>query len=219
MITPDLPGHGRDTTPVAQITLQSYVDRVLQVIDAQTEPVILVGHSMGGVVITQSAEQCPDSIKTLVYLCAFLPRNGESLFQLAQQDQESQILPNLRPNETEGWMTLPEEMLHPIFYRDCSESDVAYAKAHWSPKEPMAPVGTPVSTSETNWGRVPRVYIECLQDVTLGPSMQKQMYTATPCHELRSLNTGHSPFLSAPQSLTEHLLAVHQGISAAQIGL
>ena len=52
----DLPAHGEDTTPVEQVTLASYTDRVVAVLDAQSEPVILVGHSHGGVVITQVAE-------------------------------------------------------------------------------------------------------------------------------------------------------------------
>ena len=222
VLTPDLPGHGGDNTPIAEISLQAYVDKVLDVINAQPDPVILVGHSMGGVVITQTAEQQPDKIKTLVYLCAFLPRNGESLFQLAQQDQASQVLPNLMPNEAEGWMTLPEEALQTIFYHDCNADDVAFAKAQWTPKEPMAPVGTPVQISAANFGQVPRVYIECLQDKTLGPAMQRTMYSATPCRQLLSLNTSHSPFLSAPQSLVEHLLTAAQinvAVGAEQVGL
>ena len=73
---PDLPGHGRDKTPIPEISLQSYTDRVCRILDTQSEPVILVGHSMGGVVITQAAQHRPEKIKTLVYLSAMLPRNG-----------------------------------------------------------------------------------------------------------------------------------------------
>jgi pimeloyl-ACP methyl ester carboxylesterase len=210
VLAPDLPGHGQDKTPIAEISLQGYVDRVLTTIDAQPDPVILVGHSMGGVVITQAAEQRPDKIKTLVYLCAFLPRHGESLFALAQQDPESQIMPNLMPNEAEGWLALPAAVIQPVFYHDCDQADVALAQAAWTVREPMAPVGTPVAISEANFGRIPRVYIQCLQDQALGPGLQKQMYTATPCHQVLSLNSSHSPFFSAPQSLTEHLLAAAQ---------
>ena len=55
----DLPSHGRDKTPTSSVTLQSYADRVCQTLDECSEPVVLVGHSMGGVVITQAAEQRP----------------------------------------------------------------------------------------------------------------------------------------------------------------
>jgi pimeloyl-ACP methyl ester carboxylesterase len=75
---PDLPGHGKDKTPIQDVTLQSCIDEVCSVINAQSEPVILVGHSMGGLVISQVAEQVPDKIRVLVYLSALLLRSGES---------------------------------------------------------------------------------------------------------------------------------------------
>ncbi|HBY94165.1 MAG TPA: hypothetical protein DEP84_09420 [Chloroflexi bacterium] len=208
VVAPDLPGHGQDKTPIPEITLQRFVDRVGQVLDAQSEPVILVGHSMGGVVITQTAEYRPDKIKTLVYLCAFLPRNGESLLQLAQQDTETLILPNLIINEAQGYHSVKEEAIREVFYHDCRDEDVARAKSLLVPEEALAPVATPVQTSEDNYGRIPRVYIECLRDQTIGPSLQKQMNTATPCQMVLSLDTGHSPFFSAPEALAAHLVTV-----------
>src|SRR5688572_19586009 len=66
----DLPGHGQDRTPVAQITLDSYVGAVLAAIDT---PPILVGHSLGGITLTATAERAPERITRLVYLCAWLP--------------------------------------------------------------------------------------------------------------------------------------------------
>jgi pimeloyl-ACP methyl ester carboxylesterase len=205
VFAPDLPGHGEDKTPVSEITLPRFVDRVCQILDAQPEPVILVGHSMGGGVITQTAEVWPDKIKGLVYLCAFLPRNGESLLQLAQQDQETLVLPNLIINEAEGYHAVKAEAIREIFYQDCRDEDVAWAKSLLVAQEALAPVATPVQISEANYGRIPRVYIECRRDQTLGPALQKQMYTATPCRQVLSLETGHSPFLSAPEALAAHL--------------
>ena len=79
VLAPDLPGHGDDTTPPATVTLKSYADHICQIAGAQSEPVILVGHSMGGVAITQAAEDCSKQIGALVYMCAYLPRNGDSL--------------------------------------------------------------------------------------------------------------------------------------------
>ncbi len=74
---PDLPGHGDDRTPIPQVSLQGYADRICRVLDAQPEPVVLVGHSSGGLVISQAAEQRPDKVKMLVYLAAFLLRDCE----------------------------------------------------------------------------------------------------------------------------------------------
>jgi len=208
VFAPDLPGHGEDKTPIPEITLQCFVDRVCQALDAQSEPVILVGHSMGGVVITQAAEYRPDKIKTLVYLCAFLPRNGESLLQLAQQDTETLILPNLILNEAEGYHAVKAEAIREVFYHDCRDEDVAWARSLLVSQEALAPVATPVQTSEANYGRIPRVYIECRRDQTIGPLLQKQMYRATPCRQVLSLDAGHSPFLSAPEELVDHLTAI-----------
>src|ERR1700691_6029337 len=94
VLAPDLPGHGDDITPTAAVTLKSYTDRICEIAGAQAKPVILLGHSMGGVAITQAAENCPDKIGALVYMCAFLPRNGDSLMTWASQDRESMVNPS-----------------------------------------------------------------------------------------------------------------------------
>ena len=52
----DLPGHGRDWTPPQDVSMQTYVDSVCGVLDTLPEPAILVGHSRGGIVISQVAE-------------------------------------------------------------------------------------------------------------------------------------------------------------------
>ena len=63
-ICPDLPGHGKRKEPIAEQTLQSYVDDTVRILDEQPEPVILVGHSMGGAVITMAAEARPQKSKS-----------------------------------------------------------------------------------------------------------------------------------------------------------
>ena len=207
VIAPDLPAHGQDKTLVAEVTLQGYAERICEVLDEQSEPVVLVGHSMGGVAITQAAEYRPDKIGHLVYLAAFLPRNGESLLQLAQQDAESLVLPNLIIAEAEGYTTVKDEGIRLAFYEDCSDEDVARAKSLLVP-DPLAPVATPVQTSAENFGRVSRTYIACLRDRAVSHVLQKQMYTATPCQTVLSLDTSHSPFFSAPEALAAHLITV-----------
>ena len=64
---------------------------------------------------------------------------------------------------------------------------------------------TPIHVTEEGFGRVPRVYIECLQDKVIPPPLQRQMYEKLPCQKVVSMNTSHSPFFSAPQKLTETL--------------
>ncbi len=206
--TLDLPGHGQDRTPIREITLAAYTKRVCETLDAQAEPVILVGHSMGGMVITQVAEERPEKIQTLVYLTAFLPQNGQSLLQIARTNSDSLLTPNLMVNEEQGYLTFKERApLKDIFYGDCPDEDVARAKSLLV-LQAIAPMATPVRISAEHFGRVPRVYIECLCDRTISPSIQKMMYMATPCQTILSMETSHSPFFSAPQELVLHLTSL-----------
>jgi pimeloyl-ACP methyl ester carboxylesterase len=207
VLAPDLPGHGKDKTPVADVTLQLYVDSVCKLLDARREPVILVGHSMGGGIITQVAEERPERIKRLVYLTAALPRNGQSMFEEFQHDTESAALANFVVAPDQSYATFREAGLKEAFYEDCSEEDIALAKLLLTPQA-MAPIITPVKTSEVRWGRIPRVYIECLRDRALTPLFQKRLYTATPCQQVISMNTSHSPFFSAPGELARHLMVL-----------
>ncbi len=204
---PDLPGHGKDTTPIREVSLQAYADSVCKILDAQSDPVVLVGHSMGGIVISQAAEYRPGKIETLVYLTAFLLRDGESLLQVAQGDMEALVLPNLTFAEDQSHSSVRDEAVKEAFYGDCSEEDVARAKSLLVPQA-AAPFATPVSTTEESFGRIPRVYIECLRDRAISPSVQKRMYAAVPCRKVVSMDTSHSPFFSAPDELVAHLTSL-----------
>lgn len=204
---PDLPGHGKDKTPIREVSLQAYVDRVCKVLDGQPEPVILVGHSMGGVVISQAAEYRPEKIKTLVYLTAFLLQNGEFLLQVAGGDTEALVLPNLVMSEDQSFATIKEEAIQQIVYGDCSDEDVKWAKSLLVPQA-AAPLATPINITEKNFGRIPRVYIECLQDKAISPFIQKKMYTTLPCRSVITMDTSHSPFFSAPEALADHLVSL-----------
>jgi len=206
-IAPDLPGHGKDKTPIPEITLQGYVQRVCETVDAQVEPVILVGHSMGGGVITQAAEECPDKLKMLVYLCAFLPGNGESLFDWIQRNTESLLLPNRVLAEDKSYSTIRGDAVKEVFYADCSDEDVARARSLLGPQA-SAPLRVPVRITEQNFGRLPRVYIETLQDKTVSLSLQRRMYAAVPCQKVIAMDTSHSPFFSAPEALVAHLTSL-----------
>jgi len=200
VLAPDLPGLGRDPTPAQRVSLSLWRDFVCDVLDAQTEPVILVGHSRGGVIISEAAEQRPERIRTLVYLAAFLARPGESLLDLASQ-HPSLVTQSMVVAQDPSSVTLRDAAVRDAFYGECSDDDVALARLLLSP-EPTAPLATPVSVTDASFGRVPRVYIECLRDKAIVPSLQRQMYTALPCRQVLTLDTDHSPFFSRPDELT-----------------
>ena len=205
VLTPDLPGHGSDTTPIAQITLQAYVDRVAAVIDSCREPVVLAGHSMGGIVVSQTAEERADRISVLVYVCAFLPRDGECLVQWAEPDADALVPKNFVFSEDKTSVTLRPEGITPSLFGDCQREDVERATKLLVPQA-TAPLTTPVRLTAAKFGQVPRVYIECLRDRAISPSIQRAMYSASKCNRVFTLDCDHSPMLSRPRELVECLL-------------
>jgi hypothetical protein len=157
--------------------------------------------------IKQVAEERPDRIKWLVYLAGALPKNGQSMFERFEHDTTSAALANFAIAPDQISATFREEGLKEAFYEDCSEEDIALAKLLLV-LQAMEPISTPVKTSEAKYGQVPRVYIECLRDRALTPQFQKRLYTATPCQQVISMDTSHSPFFSAPGELAKHLMAL-----------
>lgn len=204
---PDLPRHGDDRTPIPEVSLQGYADRISEVLDAHPGPTVLVGQSMGGAVISQAAEQRPDKVALLVYVGAALLQDGESLLSALENDTESLVLSNLVMSEDGSSATLREDAIEEALLHDCPDDDAGRAKARFRPQA-VAPLATPVSLTEDNFGRIPRVYIETLQDRTIGPSLQKEMYGRLPCQEIISIDTGHWPFYAAPGELAGHLASL-----------
>jgi pimeloyl-ACP methyl ester carboxylesterase len=208
VVTPDLPGLGADKTPASAVTLQTYADRVCEIVKAQKEKVVLVGHSMGGAVITQAAEQCHDNLAALIYLTAFLPQNGQSLQHWAAQDAGSMVNPaTLDISRDHLTAQFREDAVRDAFYGKCSAADAAYAQSQLVPQA-LAPLGTPVAITAERYGRVPRFYVECSQDRAITPWLQQQMYAASPCQEVFTIDTDHSPFLSTPEALAGILARV-----------
>jgi pimeloyl-ACP methyl ester carboxylesterase len=206
-LAPDLPGHGDDATPMASVTLANYTDRICEVAGAQSEPVILAGHSMGGMAITQAAENCPQSIKSLVYVCAFLPRNGDTLLTWAQQDQESMVNPTTTEPLPDGTLAFRRQYCREAFYGNCDEADIAFAQSRLVAQSPK-PFGTPMATTADRWGKIPRYYIECVRDRALTLTIQQEMQKHSPCRQTYSIDTDHSPFLSTPEHLADILLRI-----------
>jgi pimeloyl-ACP methyl ester carboxylesterase len=204
VIALDLPSHGRDKTPTASVTMRDYVDAVVAQLDALPEPAVLIGHSSGGAVITQVAEERPEKIVRLVYLAAFLPKNGESVMSIFQQATDSTLLRSVIASADQSHLSIPDEALRDCFYAHCSDEDIALAKLCLVP-QPLAPAVTPVTTTEKNFGRLPRVYIETLRDRALPTWAQRKMVATMPCERVLTLDTDHSPFFSAPRQLVEHL--------------
>ncbi|HEU5374914.1 MAG TPA: alpha/beta fold hydrolase [Ktedonobacteraceae bacterium] len=206
VLAPDLPGHGQDTTPLSSITQERIFQCLNDFLDSEVEPVTLVGHSSGGMLITALANLRPEKVKELVYLSAFLLPPGVTPRALAV-DTESILSSALLVDEQRRVVTIKPEVAKAVFYADCTDADATWATRLLVPepfRSPTQRVTPPLP--ETAWDAIPRVYITCLQDKALGPAMQKQMYTKVSCQKVYSLHTSHSPFLSAPSQLAAYLL-------------
>ncbi|NIQ10975.1 MAG: alpha/beta fold hydrolase [Gammaproteobacteria bacterium] len=203
VIAPDLPGHGSSDNPDS-ISLETYTRSVVDLIREQIESVILVGHSMSGIVISQAAEHVPGKIRRLVYLSAYLLQDGQTMFEVAKKDNEGLVFSNLEVSRNRKTARVKEAVLREAFYNDCSEEDFYFAMNKLVP-QPLAPISTPIHITKERWGRVPRSYIECSMDQTITNSTQQEMHTNITCESVSRLESGHSPFLSVPEKLAEIL--------------
>ena len=186
------------------LTLDDYADFLSFTLAAEEEPVILVGHSLGGAVITQAAEFCPSDVGLLVYLAAYLPGDGESVADWALSDVDSRLGKFMEVDWDGALLRLDRPGSLECLYEDCSDADRTHALHHLS-DEPLAPVAQPLCLAEGAAAQLPAVYIECLRDRTVSPAMQSQMQEKRRFREVRSLDSGHSPFLSCPQDLADIL--------------
>lgn len=203
--TVDLPGHGDDMTPPSELSLEAYVKAVNAAIDAVGAPVILVGHSMGGMPITQTAEQYPDKISKLVYLGALFPKDGDNSQALLVGDTDSLIPPVLTPNPMAGTASIPQDKLKEIFCADCTDAETTNFLSHYR-DEPLPSLNLIVHTTNEGWGSVKKYYIHTQQDRAVSFKVQQQMVSGVKLEKAITLNTSHSPFLSAPSEVVDTLL-------------
>lgn len=68
------------------------------------------------------------------------------------------------------------------------------------------PFATPINITEESYGSIPRVYIECANDLVITPAAQKEMYTKMPCEKVLTLETSHTPNYGASEKPVEHFL-------------
>jgi len=97
------------------------------------------------------------------------------------------------------------ERARAVFYTNCSDEDVAFAIPRLRPQAYSVQRAVLTLTPE-RFGRVPRVYIECLEDNAISLGLQRDMVEKSPCREVISLPTDHSPFFSAPGLLADALV-------------
>ncbi|MFN8020548.1 MAG: alpha/beta fold hydrolase [Acidimicrobiales bacterium] len=192
----DLPGHGASTLPLGD--LHGDAQHVADVIDQWGRPVVLVGHSYGGAVITEAAVRTP-LVQHLVYLAAFALDAGESVMSALSSFERREVALGaaMRPQD-DGTSVLDPELAADALYGSCPPEVIAPAIARLSP-QPNGTMVQPVTGSPR--GSIPSTYVVCTLDRAVHPDHQVVM--STRCGTSVTLETDHSPFVSAPDATAD----------------
>ena len=202
-----LPAHGDDTTSAIRVNMSAYCNKVITAMSGVSGKVILVGHSMGGVVVSGVAEKVPAQIEKLVYIGAFVPANGQSIAYLSSLDKQSHLGSSILPSDGGLSINIKRDSIVSIFCQDAAAGTQQLVLDKFK-VEPAIPFGDTVHLSDANWGKADKYYIHTTLDHAIGIDLQNQMATAAHITKRYSLPTGHCPFLSKPADVTNLLLQI-----------
>lgn len=198
----DLPGMGRDKTPIQTVKMADTVDKICHLLDTIEGRVILVGHSKNGIIISQVAEYRPHKVEKLIYLAAYLIPNGKTQAEYSAQDIKGVLKPFVTRFPDTSSHTLQAEIYKEGLYHDCPDYIPELAKLLLS-HEPVESGITPLHLTKEGFGSVRRFYIECTEDRAVTPFIQQKMYTEMPCERVYQMTSSHSPFFSQPAALVD----------------
>jgi pimeloyl-ACP methyl ester carboxylesterase len=205
VVAPDLPGMGTNMSmPLDAVTLAHWGDFVADEVRRAEAPVVLAGHSRGGLVIGEAAERVPELLAALIYITALIVPPGKTMGEVTGHRYDPTAPP---PDRAELAV-----MARALFYSGCSDADAEWAIANLHP-EPYRIMQTPASVTWERWGRVPRGFIECSQDAVLSLDKQREMQAAAPCGVVRTLEADHSPFLCAPDALARAMAEIAEAFT------
>ena len=184
----------------------AYLRSVLQTIEG---PIVLVGHSYGGAVITNAAVGVPN-VKSLVYIAAFAPDAGESLAQLVTKNPGTHITPDAlleRPYPLPDGTTGTDLYIKEAVFRDAFAGDlpVRTTRLMQATQRPFSvtaftePSGTPA------WKTIPSWYLVATEDHAIPPATQRFM--AERAHAFTTeVAASHVPMMSRPEETTKLIL-------------
>ncbi|MEJ8853302.1 alpha/beta hydrolase [Variovorax robiniae] len=196
LFTPTHTGLGeRSHLARPDIDLDAHIEDILSVLQFEDlRDVFLVGHSYGGMVATGVADRAPERIAHLVYLDAFVPKDGQSLADLVGEAAHARVLAAAR-ERGEGWRIPPNPMPP-----DTSADDAAWA----NPRRMMQPLKTFEQKLRLTGAleNLPRSYIYCTRP---GPGDVFRQFTARAQSEAGwrcfELDASHNPHITMPDTL------------------
>jgi pimeloyl-ACP methyl ester carboxylesterase len=166
-----------------------------QIIDAQDGPVVLVGHSYGGAVITEAGGD--PNVAALVYVCAFAPDKGESVGSLIAGFPADGPQPPILP-PSNGFLFLDRDKFHESFAGDLPASQAAFmadSQVPWAVEAPGDPI-----TADAAWRAKPSWYLVTSQDRMIPPSAQHSMASRIGA-TVSEVSASHSVYVSQPEAV------------------
>ena len=197
-------GHAVLTMDLPLTSLADDAAAVARVLDEAREPVVLVGHSYGGAVISRAATD-RDDVRHLVYVAAIL-LDGDDAFLARSAEYPATPLAERATYHEDGRVTVHPEAAVTCFYNTC---DPAEARAAAARLRPSAVECLAIPTGGEPWRTVPSTYVLCEQDRAVHPDLQRWM--SSRASRTVVLDVDHSPFYSARGPLLEILLRAAAG--------
>lgn len=172
----------------------------------------LVAHSAAGPIASLVADRLGSRVKSIVYVSAFIIPNDTSLVEIGSIDTQSKLYQNILLNidpltgYPDGTYYVNGSVVADIFYNECSNKDVTYAKARFNNRE-VFPVTEPVLYKSTYLNHVKKYYVLNKKDNAISLKHQKYMINSSPFGKFNTLtlNADHTPFFSKSGQLAAYL--------------
>jgi pimeloyl-ACP methyl ester carboxylesterase len=180
-------------------------------------PVLLVGHSYGGMVISNAAPMA-QNVVGLVYVCAFIPEEGESIQALADQATDSllgaALVPRQYPNgpgeEPGVELYIDPAKFHEVFAADLP-AELAAVMAH--SQRPGGAIGFGEPSGPVGWKTLPSWAIISPNDVTIGPTGERLMAERSGAI-ITVLDGSHVLFIAQPDAVTDVIMTAIEAVSS-----
>ena len=208
VLAPDLPGHGRRAAEAPRASVASYAAAVVDVMAREgISRAILVGHSMGGIVIPKVAEQASSRVRHVVFLAAVVLEDGGRLIDAVSPAARA-LLPAMAASRGDGTFHYPAEAAWARWMGDAPRRDPATsaALARLTP-QPLRPWLEPVTMRGFHALAVPRTYIRCTRDAAVLPDMAARFAARLGVQPV-DIDGDHDPMLTAPDTLVRALEAI-----------
>ena len=162
VIAPDLPGMGGDEPALRAASLDGWASFTASLCrEASQRPVVLAGHSRGGIVVSQTAELAPEAMDALVYICAMMLPDGMSRAAFKELEEPNPAFDAIISPVHGGAGTVIDRERAGSVLAQLSPPDLVRGAMARVVAEPHGPRSTPLRLSQERFGSLPRTYIEC----------------------------------------------------------